>query len=88
MRRTILTILGTLLITVSAVQMCTASERHARKGHDRWLYRSSYNQARGPSYGAPLTNGEKRNLEDFGWTGRDPSRVGGRFPYFNGGTGD
>jgi hypothetical protein len=84
MRRTILTILGTLLITVSAVQTGTASERHARKGHDRWIFRSSYNQSGGPSHAAPLTNGEKRNLEDFGWTGRDPSRPGGKFPYFNG----
>jgi hypothetical protein len=33
MRKTVLTILGTLLITGSAVQMATASEHHVRKAY-------------------------------------------------------
>jgi hypothetical protein len=26
---------------------------------------------------------QERNLEDFGFTGKDPSRVGGEDPYLN-----
>jgi hypothetical protein len=33
MKKTVLTILGALLITGSAVQMATASEHHLRKAH-------------------------------------------------------
>ena len=51
-------------------------------------YRESYNQSIMPSDAAPLTNEERRNLENSGWTGRDPSRPGGMWPYFNGGTGN
>jgi hypothetical protein len=61
---------------------------HHSQGYDQSHYRAAYNQAPGSSYEAPLTNEERRNLEDFGWTGRDPSRPGGMFPYFNGGTGN
>jgi hypothetical protein len=61
---------------------------HHGQRYGRSHYRAAYNQAPGSSDAAPLTNEEKRNLEDFGWTGRDPSRVGGMFPYFNGGTGN
>jgi hypothetical protein len=36
----------------------------------------------GASFDArPLSNEERRNLEDFGRSGRDPSRVGGEDPY-------
>ena len=61
---------------------------HHGRGYDQSHYRGAYNQLTGSSDAAPLTNEERRNLEDFGWTGRDPSRVGGMFPYFNGGTGN
>jgi hypothetical protein len=94
MRKTVLTILGALLIAGSAVQMASASEYHARKAYrvpdaasQQLKFRGSYNQLNGPSYAAPLTSEEYRNQEDFGWSGRDPSRVGGMFPYFNGGSG-
>jgi hypothetical protein len=33
MRKTVLTILGTLLIAGSAIQMAAASEHHARRAH-------------------------------------------------------
>jgi hypothetical protein len=36
-------------------------------------YRGAYDQ----SEARPLTNEERRNIEDFGFSGRDPSRVGG-----------
>jgi hypothetical protein len=40
-------------------------------------YRGAYNQSGAPIYARPLTNEERRNLENFGFSGRDPSRVGG-----------
>ena len=38
------TILGALLVTVSTVQMVSATEHHGRKAHDLWDFRASYNQ--------------------------------------------
>ena len=37
----------------------------------------TYNRSGAPFYARPLTNEERRNIEDFGFSGRDPSRVGG-----------
>ena len=46
-----------------------------------WFYRS-YDQWDG-FYGPPLTKEQYWNLENFGTTGRDPSRVGGEAPWLN-----
>ena len=73
------TILGALLITLSAIQMATASERHARRAYDQWDFRGSYNQLNEPSY----QTREQRNIENFGFSGRDPSRPGGWNPSLN-----
>ena len=53
MRKAAFTLLGTLLIAGSAVQMATASEHQTRtdRGHHRWD--RTYNQLREPSYTAP-----------------------------------
>jgi len=40
-------------------------------------FRGAYNQSGAPFSARPLTNEERRNIEDFGFSGRDPSRVGG-----------
>ena len=58
--------------------------RHARV-QDQSNYRGSYNQANTnrPFDAAPQTPEEIRNLENFGFSGRDPSRVGGESPYLN-----
>ena len=37
----------------------------------------TYNRSVAPFYARQLTNEERRNIEDFGFSGRDPSRVGG-----------
>src|ERR1700732_3879434 len=37
----------------------------------------THNRSVAPFYARPLTNEERRNIEDFGFSGRDPSRVGG-----------
>jgi hypothetical protein len=76
MRKAILTTLGALLVTLSAIQMTAASERNARRARDRWDFLGSYNQLNGPSYAVPQTQAQ-RNIENFGFSGRDPSRPGG-----------
>jgi hypothetical protein len=58
--------LGVLLITVSEIQMATASERHVRRAHDHWNFRGSYNQLNEPSYDSQA----RRNIENFGFGGR------------------
>jgi hypothetical protein len=50
--------------------------------HGRSNYRGAYNQLSGPSYAIPQTQ-EDRNMENFGFSGRDPSRVGGEDPSLN-----
>jgi hypothetical protein len=49
---------------------------HAR-AHDRADYRGAYNQSNAAIYAAP-----RRDLDtdNFGFSGRDPSRVGGEDP--------
>jgi hypothetical protein len=45
--------------------------------------RGAYAQPDPSVYEGPLTNKERRNLEDFGISGRDPSRVGGEDAWLN-----
>jgi hypothetical protein len=93
MRKTILLTLGMLLIGGPMGQVATASEQvrkaddtaattqdaHHREAYDQ--YRGAYDQSIGSP--APLTAEEERNKEDFGVSGRDPSRVGGEDPSLN-----
>jgi hypothetical protein len=51
---------------------------HGRYHHVR-NYRGAYNQMSGPSYAVPPTE-SGRNIENFGFSGRDPSRIGGEDP--------
>ena len=92
MRKTIIFILGTMLTAGSMVQVATAQEQRRRAeerpaitedanrgAYDQ--YRGAYDQSNESSI--PLTPAEERNREDFGFSGRDPSRVGGENPYLN-----
>jgi hypothetical protein len=92
MRKTIIFIFGTMLTAGPMVQVATAeeyirrteerpavTEESNREAYDR--YRETYEQSNRSS--APLTPEEERNKEDFGFSGRDPSRVGGESPYLN-----
>jgi hypothetical protein len=51
------------------------------KEHGRTLerYRGVYNQLSEPSYAVPESQAD-RNIQNFGFSGRDPSRVGGWDP--------
>jgi hypothetical protein len=40
-------------------------------------FRGAYNQSGASLHARALTNEERRNVENFGFSGRDPSRVGG-----------
>jgi hypothetical protein len=64
-------ILSTAIATpVFAQDASVPRPRHARV----------YDQSNHTFYAQPLTNEERRNIEDFGFSGRDPSRVGGEDP--------
>jgi hypothetical protein len=60
-------------------QLVTKHRSNYRGPYDQ-NFRGAYNQPAASFYARPLTNEERRNLEDFGFTGRDPSRVGGEDP--------
>jgi hypothetical protein len=62
---------------VFAQGTAVAAQHHHRQG-----FRGAYNQSNA-LYAAPMTNEECRNLENFGFSGRDPSRVSGESPNLN-----
>ena len=53
---------------------------HHSRAQDQ--FRGAYNQLNGPVYAAPDAQ-ERRNIEDFGFSGRDPSVPGGEDPSLN-----
>jgi hypothetical protein len=58
---------------------------HSNDRPDDQNFSGSYNQSE-EYYAPPLTSEEQRNLEDFGFSGYDPSRVGGENPYLHPGS--
>ena len=89
MRKTVLSTLSAMLMAGSMVQVATAAEHHFRPSEDTAVtvqdpyFRGAYDQFNGYAYDAPRTLDEERNLEDFGFSGRDPSRPGGEDPSLN-----
>jgi hypothetical protein len=71
--------LSALLILTAAVATPAFAKEHGR-AYDR--YRGAYDQLNGPSFAIPQSQ-EGRNIENFGFSGRDPSRVGGEDPSLN-----
>ena len=78
----------TKLSTLSAVMILAATVatpafarpiHHTRAHSD---FRGAYNQMIEPSYAVPQTQSE-RTLDNFGFSRRDPSRVGGFDPNLN-----
>jgi hypothetical protein len=66
-----------ILATAIATPAFAKEQSHAQ---DR--YRGAYNQMTEPSLAVPATQAG-RNIENFGFSGRDPSRVGGWDPSLN-----
>jgi len=52
------------------------------RSYDQRNFRGTYNRLNEPFYAAPRTE-EGRNIENFGFSGRDPSWVGGEDPSLN-----
>ncbi len=75
------TILSAALILSAAVATPAFAKDHGR-AHVRH-FRGAYNQMIGPSYYAVPSSQAGRNFEDFGFSGRDPSRPGGMDPNLN-----
>ena len=63
-------------------QLVTNYRSNYRGRYDQ-NFRGAYNQSGASFYARPLTNEEHRNLGDFGFSGRDPSRVGGEDTYLH-----
>jgi hypothetical protein len=68
--------LSAVIILAAAVATPVFAKEHGR-AYDR--YRGAYNQLSEPSYAIPATQAG-RNIENFGFSGRDPSRAGGWDP--------
>jgi hypothetical protein len=72
---------------VFAQEASVRRPRHAQvydaQVYDQSNFRGAYNQSNAPFYAQPLTNEERANVEDFGRSGRDPTRVGGEDPYLH-----
>jgi hypothetical protein len=66
---------------VLAVAVATPVFAKSRTYHNE-KFNGAYNQMSEPSFAVPSTQAE-RNIENFGFSGRDPSRVGGWDPNLN-----
>jgi hypothetical protein len=71
--------LSAVILLSTAVATPVFAKDH---GHANDRFRGAYNQLNGPSYAIPQTQ-EGRNIQNFGFSGRDPSRVGGEDPSLN-----
>ncbi len=74
-------LLSTAIAAPVFAESATVRPHHART-YDQANFGGAYNQQRNGDY-APRTPEEMRNLENFGFSGRDPSRVGGENPNLN-----
>jgi hypothetical protein len=73
------TLSALIILSAAVATPVFAQPYHVRHHRD---YRGSYNQMIGPSYAIPSTQ-SGRNIENFGFSGRDPSRPGGMDPNLN-----
>jgi hypothetical protein len=69
-----------ILSAAIATPVFAQGTTHHSRALDR--FRGTYNQFNGPSYAVPDAQ-DRRNIEDFGFSGRDPSRPGGEDPSLN-----
>jgi len=74
-------LLSAVIASPVFAQDTTVRPHHAR-AYDQANFDGAYNQQLNGDY-APKTSEEMRNLENFGFSGRDPSRVGGENPNLN-----
>ena len=67
-----------IILTAAVATPVFAQPPHHGRAYDRFL--GAYNRLNGPSH---LTPREERNVEDFGFSGRDRSFPGGEDPSLN-----
>ena len=72
----------TAVIIFSAAIAAPAFAKPVHHGRAHNDFRGSYDQMIGPSYAAPQSE-DARTIVDFGFSGNDPSRVGGHDPNLN-----
>ena len=71
-----------IILSAAVATPVFAQPTHHSRAYNRSNFRGSYNQRSEPSYAIPQTQDE-RNIQNFGFSGRDPSRVGGEDPSLN-----
>ena len=64
------TISAAMILSVAVAAPAFAATHHVKN------FRGAYNQMTDESFAVPSTQAE-RNIQNFGFSGRDPSRVGG-----------
>jgi hypothetical protein len=74
------TLSAVIILSAAIATPVFAQPTHHGCAYDR--YRGAYNQLNGPSYTVPQTR-EERNIQNFGFSGRDQSRPGGEDPSLN-----
>ena len=79
------TLSAVIILSAAIATPAFAQPTHHGRAYD--LYRGAYNQLNGTSYAAPQTR-EERNIQNFGFSGRDPSVPGGKDSSLNGGNGN
>jgi hypothetical protein len=70
------------VVILSAAIATPAFAQGSHHGRVRDQFLGAYNQVNGSVYAAPDAQ-ERRNIEDFGFSGRDPSFPGGEDPSLN-----
>jgi hypothetical protein len=71
------TLSAAIILSATVATPVFAQPTYHGRAYDR--YRGAYNQLSGPSFAAPQTQ-EEWNIQNFGFSGRDRSRVGGEDP--------
>jgi len=74
------TLSAAIILFATVATPVFAQPTHHGRAYDR--YRGAYNQLNEPFYATPPTR-DGSNIENFGFSGRDPSRVGGEDPSLN-----
>jgi hypothetical protein len=75
-------ILSAIVILSTAFAAPVFAKSNYRVPYDQ-NFRGAYDQSNAAFYAQPLTNEERANVEVFGRSGRDPTRVGGEDPYLH-----
>ena len=71
-----------VILSAAVATPVFAQPAHGRVHYQR-NFHGAYNHMIAPLYAAPRTPDEQRDIENFGFSGRDPSYPGGEDPSLN-----